>query len=84
MSKMNRFGGGETGKMGQQVQRRRRFKHGQSLEDRLVEQAARLREEASALPPGPERETILRRAEQTESAVSMSQWLSLPGSKPNA
>ena len=70
--------------VGQQVQRRRRFKHRQSLEDGLIEQAARLRQEGSVLPPGPEREMILRRAEQAEAAVNMNQWLNLSGSKPNA
>jgi hypothetical protein len=66
------------------LQQRRRFKQKQSLEERLVAQAARLREEASALPPGTERETVLGRAEQAEAAVHMSQWLNLPGSKPDS
>ena len=66
------------------MQQRRRFKQKQTLEDRLVAQATRLREVASALPEGIERETILGRAEQAEVAANMSQWLSLPGSKPNS
>ena len=66
------------------MQQRRRFKQKQSLEDRLVAQAARLREEASALPEGIERETILGRAEQAEVAANMSQWLSLPESGPKS
>ena len=66
------------------MQQRRRFKQKQSLEDRLVAQAARLREEASALPEGIERETILGRAEQAGVAANMSQWLSLPGSGPKS
>jgi len=66
------------------VLQRRRFKQKQSLEHRLVAQAARLREEASALPPGIERDALLGRAEQVESAVHMSQLLTLSDSKPNS
>jgi hypothetical protein len=63
---------------------RRRFKQKQSLEERLVEQAARLRQEAGALPHGVAREETLSRAAQTEAAVQMSQWLNLPSSKGGA
>jgi hypothetical protein len=61
--------------------RRNRFKQYQSLEERLVEHASRLREEAKTLPPGAVRKSILRRAEQAETGAHMSQWLRLPGSK---
>jgi hypothetical protein len=39
---------------------RRRFKQNQSLEERHSEEAKRLREEAKSLPPGDERDAILR------------------------
>jgi len=55
-----------------------------SLEARLAEHAARLREEAKALPPGAAREAILRRAEQAETGAEMSDWLRLPGLNSNA
>ena len=45
---------------------RRRFKQIKSLEERLTEQAKRLREEAKLLPPGAEREGLIRRARQAE------------------
>ena len=61
------------------MQKRHRFKQKQSLEERLVQQATRLREEAKALPPGAAREAILGRAEQTETGAQMSQWLRSPG-----
>jgi hypothetical protein len=64
--------------------KRQRFTQIQPLEERLVEHATRLREEAKALPPGAVREAILRRAEQAETGAHMSQWLGLPGSKNNA
>jgi hypothetical protein len=42
--------------------RRRCFKQTRSLEERLSEEAKRLREEAKLLPPGAQREALLRRA----------------------
>ena len=62
---------------------RHRFTQIQPLEERLVEHATRLREEAKALPPGAVREAILRRAEQAETGAHMSHWLRLPGPKSN-
>jgi hypothetical protein len=66
------------------MQKRHRFKQKQSLEERLVLQATRLREEAKALPPGAAREAILGRAEQAETGAQMSQWLRSPGLKASA
>ena len=60
-----------------------RFNQKQPLEERLVEHATRLREEAEELPPGVVREAILTRAEQAETGARMSQWLRSPGSKGN-
>jgi hypothetical protein len=57
--------------------RRNRLKQNKSLEERLVAHAARLREEAKALPPGTASDALLRRAEQADTAaMGMSQWLS--------
>ena len=64
--------------------RRNRFTQDQPLEERLVEHATRLREEAKVLPPGSVRKAILRRAEQAETGAHMSQWLRMPGSKSDA
>jgi hypothetical protein len=61
---------------------RRRFKQALSLEERLVEEAKRLREEAKSLPPGAEREALLRKARQAETGSHMSEWLSSPGLRP--
>ena len=57
------------------MQRRRRLKHTISLEERLAEEAKRLREQAKALPHGPQREDLLRRARQAEIGSHMSEWL---------
>lgn len=50
------------------TQHRRRFKQIQSLEERLAQEAERLREQARQAAPGPEREELLRRARQAEPA----------------
>jgi hypothetical protein len=52
-----------------------RFKQIQSLEERLVEEAQRLKEEAKLLRPGPVREALLRKARQCETGSHMSEWL---------
>jgi hypothetical protein len=61
---------------------RRRTKQTTSLEDRLAEQARRLREEAELLPHGPVREAAMRRARQAETGLHMNEWLKSPGLQP--
>nr|WP_271610192.1 MULTISPECIES: hypothetical protein [unclassified Bradyrhizobium] len=61
---------------------RRRVKQTHSLEDRLAEEAKKLREDARLLPPGPVREEMLRRARQCETGSHMSEWLRSPGLQP--
>jgi hypothetical protein len=61
------------------MQERRRFKHIQSLEDRLADEGKRLREQAELLPHGPLRERVLRKARQVETGSQMSEWLRPPG-----
>jgi len=58
---------------------RRRFKQLLSLNERLEQEAARLRAEAEKLPPGPERDEHLRKARQAETASHVDEWLSSPG-----
>jgi hypothetical protein len=62
--------------------RRRRLAQTTSLDQRLEEQAKRLRLEAKGTPPGIEREKLIRRARQAETAAHMQQWLSSPGLRP--
>ena len=61
---------------------RRRVKQIKSLEDRLAEEAKRLREKAQALPPGAARETLLRKARQAETGSHISEWLRSPELQP--
>ncbi|WXU30849.1 hypothetical protein WI604_11085 [Bradyrhizobium symbiodeficiens] len=64
------------------MQLRRRIKQTASLEERLAEQAHRLREEAKLLPHGPARDAALRKARQAETGSHMSEWLTSPGLQP--
>ena len=58
---------------------RRRIKHVKSFEERLEINAIRLREQARSMAPGRERELILRKARQIETAAHINEWLSSPG-----
>jgi hypothetical protein len=58
---------------------RHRFNQTQSFEERLRNEARRLREEAELLPQGALREAMLRKARQTETASHMNEWLTSPG-----
>lgn len=61
---------------------RRRFKQTVPLEQRLAEEARRLREEAELLPHGPVRDAALRKARQAETGSHVSEWLRSPGLQP--
>ena len=63
--------------------KRRRFKHTQTFEERLADEAERFRKAAEELPRGSTaRELLLRRFRQAETASHMSEWLRSPGLKP--
>ena len=64
------------------MQQRKRIKQTMSLEERLAEEARRLREEAESLPHGSVRDAALRRARQAETGSHMSEWLTSPGLRP--
>jgi hypothetical protein len=64
------------------MQKRRRFGHFRSIEEQLADEAQELRERAEALPPGFERESMLRKARQDETASHLKEWLTSPGLRP--
>jgi hypothetical protein len=64
------------------VQQRSRLKQLKSLEERLAEDAKRLREEAKLLPPGCVRELVLGKARQAEAGLQMTEWLTSPRLRP--
>ena len=61
---------------------RRRFKDILTFPERLDQEAKRLRAEAEKLPHGPERDVLLRKARQAETAFHVNDWLSSPGLQP--
>ena len=61
---------------------RRRIRHEKSFEERLASEARQLREQARTLPHGAQRDDLIRKARQTETASHMSEWLNSPGLQP--
>ena len=59
--------------------RRNRFAQTIRLGDRLAAEAERLRQKARTVPAGKERESLLRKARQLETASHINEWLSSPG-----
>lgn len=59
--------------------KRRRTVQSEQLEDRLADEASRLKEQANATPPGVERDRLMRLARQAEIGAHMSEWLRSPG-----
>jgi hypothetical protein len=49
------------------------------LQDRLMLEAMRLKNEANELPPGPLRDARIRKARQAVTACHVNEWLSSPG-----
>ena len=64
------------------MQKRRRFRQVLSLKERLLSFAEEMRERASELPPGPEREDVLKKARQAEIATHLDEWANSPGLQP--
>ena len=58
---------------------RRRFMQTAQLDQRMTEQAERLRQEAQGTLPGVQRDKLIRQARQLETASHMQDWLTSPG-----
>jgi hypothetical protein len=61
------------------MKHRRRFKQLLTLEDRLSAWAKSVREQAQKLPPGAEREALLKKARQADTASHLNDWANSPG-----
>jgi hypothetical protein len=61
--------------MEQRKHERRRFTQMEPLKKRLADEITRLRKEARGTPPGIERERLIRKARQAETASHMQEWL---------
>jgi hypothetical protein len=65
------------------MQRRVRFKQQTvTLETRLQEETSRLRARAVDMPPGHEREIVLRKLREVEMACNLTGWINSPGLHP--
>ena len=53
-----------------------------SFEDRCLALSEKVAADALKLPPGPQRDEMLRKARQNKIAASLDQWLSSPGLRP--
>jgi hypothetical protein len=58
--------------------------HKLPFEQRLAQEAHRVKERAKSLPHGRERELLFRKARQLETASHITEWLSSPGLKAPA
>jgi hypothetical protein len=61
---------------------RRRDKQTIPLKDRLASFAREVREKASKLRPGPERDALLKRAQLADTASHIDAWANSPGLQP--
>lgn len=61
---------------------RRRLKHYLSLKERLALFAKAAREKASLLRPGAEKDELLRKARQADTAAHLEEWVDSPGLQP--
>ena len=61
---------------------RRRFKNILIFPDRVAKESALLREEAETKPPGKERDALLRKARQADTAAHINDWVHSAGLRP--
>ncbi len=62
--------------------KRRRIKQDTPLQERLAMFSQELREKALMLPPGLEKDDLLRRARQADTASHLDDWANSPGLQP--
>ena len=62
--------------------KRRRFKQTLNLSERLMEDVELLKAQLAKLAPGPERDQVVRRIRQNETASHIDEWLRSPGLQP--
>jgi hypothetical protein len=63
--------------------KRNRRKHALSFDERLQRAAHEARAAAQALPDGPQRDILLKKASQAENAAHLNEWLTTPGPQPS-
>jgi hypothetical protein len=64
------------------VLHRRRFKQIKTFKDRLSAFSKDVRDRASLLPPGAEKDELFRKADQADTAARLDEWVNSPGLRP--
>jgi len=64
------------------MRKRRRFRQMISLKDRLAAFAKEAREKAAAMPPGNQRDDMLKRARRADNAAHVDNWVNSSGLRP--
>jgi hypothetical protein len=54
----------------------------EKIRERLVRKAEQARERAKVLPPGCERDALLKKASQADTLAHIEEWLFSPGLRP--
>ena len=62
------------------MQRRRSVSH--TFEENIAAEKAKLEAQVAKLKPGPQKDALLRKIRQLDTAAHMSEWLSSPGLQP--
>ena len=62
--------------------KRRRFKQSVPFTERLAQWAREVRQRAEALPPGTERDDLLAKARQADTAAHIDDWANSPELRP--
>ena len=57
------------------IKRRRRFKQEQPLRDRIASFASEVRQKASLLPSGTEKDEMLKKLHQADTAFDIVEWI---------
>jgi hypothetical protein len=64
------------------MSKRQPFNQDAPSRDRIETWAKEVREQAGKLPPGPEREALLKKLRQARTAAHIEEWANSPGLKP--
>jgi len=62
------------------MQRRRSIPH--TFEDRIAAEKARLEAQVAKLQPGPQKDGLLKKISQLDTASHINEWLTSPGLQP--
>ena len=58
------------------------FRMATSLQDRIAEWAASVRNQFNGMSPGPERDELIKNLRQAETAMHLENWVNSPGLQP--